>query len=339
MLRSSFKPKRRWRRPLVMLALAVSVVVLSPVSSSAGPATNGRIVFQRVFWDPHGHTRQIALFTVRPDGTDVQRLTDPPAGVETGAPDWSPDGSSIVYVRAAFGEPPAWSHIIVVGADGTGRVDLTEGHCQAPCRAEEDPAWSPDGKRIAFVRVAHEVRGIFVMRADGTHRRRVVVPPSDRFVDSAPAWSPKGGRLVFERLDRRRDAAALFVVRLDDDRTRRITLWTLFGGNRPDWSPDGSWILFQAPIVDGTTELCVIHPDGTGLRSITKSRDFGWSWAGFSPDGTMITAIRVPGENTENDVYVMNADGTGIQAVTDSLPSPAGAPPPAEGLPDWGPAT
>jgi Tol biopolymer transport system component len=342
MLRSPFATKRAWRRLVAALALTFSVLVWSSPGSNAGTVTNGRIAFQRVFWNAQGHTLRIALFTIDPDGTDVQQLTDPPAGMATKRPDWSPDGAFIAYMRGIVPEKEqrVRYRIFRIRTDGTDREDLTKGHCRRrSCFGEEDPAWSPDGERIAFVRVAGDVASLFVMRADGTHRRRVMPAPSKRFIDSAPAWSPDGQRLVFVRSDRRRAAAALFVVRLDDARTRRITLWTLDGGNYPDWSPDGNAIVFQEPIAHGSTQLFVIHPNGTGLRSITGTPRFGWSWAGFSPDGTMITAVRSDGETTENDVYVMNSDGTGIQPVTGSLPAPGEPLPPAEGLPDWGAAT
>jgi TolB protein len=329
-----------WLRRRIATASVVTTVILvaatpSVLASStpmAGQFPNGRIVFQRVFWDPHGHTRMIALFTVEPDGSDVQQLTDPPAGVETGRPDWSPDGLSIAYMRTNLDEPRR-PHIVRIAADGSSREDLTKGHCpKVRCQAESDPAWSPDGIRIAFVRVVRDVPSIFVMRSDGTHRRRVMPPPPDRFVDSTPAWSPQGDRLVFARYDQRYENATLVVVRLDDGHADRITAWNPHGGSHPDWSPDGGSILFQEPTVGHETQLFTVSPDGTGLTQITNVRGVAWIWGGFSPDGAMITSVRVPGEASENDVYVMNLDGTGIQPVTSSLSLR-----PAEGLPDWGP--
>jgi Tol biopolymer transport system component len=138
---------------------------------------------------------------------------------------------------------------------------------------------------------------------------------------------------VFARLDQKREATALFTVRLDGTNIRRITPWSLDGLQRPDWSADGHWILFTKPTgADGATQLCLIHPDGTGLRQITRSPDSWWAWGSFSPDGTMLTAVREPGEASQNDLYVMNLDGTGMRPVTGSLSLEE-----AEGVPDWGP--
>jgi Tol biopolymer transport system component len=125
--------------------------------------------------------------------------------------------------------------------------------------------------------------------------------------------------------------AALFTVRLDGSKLRRITPWEVDPLSRPDWSPDGQWILFQQPTDDGSTQLCLVHPDGTGLTKVTDVPGVWWTWGSFSPDGTRITAVRAPGEASENDVYVMNVDGSGITPLTASLSLDA-----AEGVPDWG---
>jgi hypothetical protein len=138
----------------------------------------------------------------------------------------------------------------------------------------------------------------------------------------------------YEPLDNVREAAALFVVRVDRAHFRRITPWALEEGTRPDWSPNGHWILFQRPNSKGRTRLCLIHPNGTGFHRITHSRI--WRWGRFSPDGMMITAQREPGETTQDDIYVMHRDGSGIEPVTGSVLDPGEPFAPAEGLPDWG---
>jgi Tol biopolymer transport system component len=321
------------RRTLVVLIVAFVFAGSAATAAERPwipvPPATGRIAFQRVLFN----RGRIAIFTIEADGTDVQRITFPAHGIETARPDWSPDGRRIAYMRANFPwDDSVPRHLLVVWADGSHRVDLTLGACAPPrCFGEEDPAWSPDADRIAFVRIVRKGASIFVMTRAGTERRPVTSPPSRRFADAAPSWSPPGDELVFARWDADRERSSLFVVALDGTAPRRITPWG-DGLSRPDWSPDGRWIVFSRPDEAGLGKVLLVHPDGSGLHTITHGpRGGDWVWPAFSPDGRMIVAVRIPGEHSENDIYVMRRDGTGIRPVTTKLSTY-----PAEGLPDWG---
>jgi TolB protein len=327
-------------RTTAVLAIAVAATLL-PLMSSAGGVelqkhARGRIVFQRVYFGgPDLSTQRIALFSVHPDGTGLRQLTSPPRGLSTRHGDLSPDGRRIAYFRARVSG--VWRpRIFVMRANGTHPVDLSEGHCpRVACIGEQDPTWSPDGDRLAFTRLFAGTQSIFVMRSDGTRRRRVVPTPAPRYEDSAPSWSPDGRRLVFARYDDERGRQALFAAHLDGTNTRRITPWMrVWATNFPDWSSDGRWIVFHSqPAAGAKSQLCLVHPNGEGFRRITHSAERDWLWGSFSPDGTQITAIRFPGETTQNDLYVMNLDGTGIRPVTESLATTIES---QEGVPDWG---
>ena len=101
-------------------------------------------------------------------------------------PSWSADGKTIRYGRS------------LVRADGSGSSEL-------PRNVPLAGAWSPDGQRIAVVRVAHssaEARnptklGLWVMNADGSNARRV----ARKATSGEPAWSPNGRRIAFRRYD------------------------------------------------------------------------------------------------------------------------------------------
>ena len=108
-----------------------------------------------------------ALFTVRLDGSGLQRLTS--FTLRAGASDWSPNGKKIVfeaYPRGAYGD------IYVVDASGGTPVDLTH-----DTTGQSDPVWSPDGHRILFLdnRFVNEVgrTGLATMSPDGSRRRFV----------------------------------------------------------------------------------------------------------------------------------------------------------------------
>jgi Tol biopolymer transport system component len=140
-----------------------------------------------------------------PDGVtqdEARRLTTLPAGFgEDIEPQFSPDGSSIVFTRFKSERKSA---IHRVGIDGTGLERLTPWRLNA-----SDPDWSPDGKRIAFDSGDAGRRGskgnIYVMRADGSERTRLTdhpqlnegcCPPRPGLANN-PVWSPRGTQIMF----------------------------------------------------------------------------------------------------------------------------------------------
>jgi dipeptidyl aminopeptidase/acylaminoacyl peptidase len=112
--------------------------------------------------------------------------------------------------RIAFGSSAG---IHVVGADGTGLKRLTRSW-------DDDPAWSPDGGRIAFTRLLGGSGQIWVMNSDGTGLRRLT---SGRFSSNHPTWSPDGRRIAFEQDTARRDGTVgIYLMSSDGRGVRRL---------------------------------------------------------------------------------------------------------------------
>ncbi|MGE3272901.1 MAG: TolB family protein [Chloroflexota bacterium] len=167
------------------------------------------------------------MFVMNTDGTNEIRVT--PEGVSVGAssPSWSPDSSRLAI--AVYGDEE--TNIWVVNADGSGGVPLTAGRGRS-----EFPSWSPDGRKIAFIRErANRPTAIYVMNADGTGE--IQVTPDDEGVERyAPSWSPDGTRLAYST------NRTVWVVSADGSNAKALT--QVFARNTlvPDWSPDGSRI-------------------------------------------------------------------------------------------------
>jgi len=157
------------------------------------------------------------LYVMNADGTGVVRLTSRP-GYESEC-SWSPDGSTLVF---AWGDNRGRSEIYTIRADGTDERELTNGGLLTPPIGSRDPAWSPDGAKIAFnaSRQYFGVNdgGIYVMNADGSHQVRL--SGSQTYATDNPTWSPDGTMIAYAAYaDTSTD---MFVVNADGSGERRL---------------------------------------------------------------------------------------------------------------------
>jgi len=210
-------------------------------------------------------------------------------------------GSSAAPVSA---RPSVWNgDIYVVNADGTGRRRLTRD------RAEEfDPAWSRDGTKIAFSRSVGRRYQIFVMNADGTSPTQITDGGSSA---SDAAWSPDGTRIAFARCSE--GSCDIYVMNVDGSGVERLTRAEHPGAWDPTWSPDGQSI--AAAEIGG---IAVMNREGQARYRVTDgpADDDNPEW---SPVGPQIAFDGSRGLWDE-DIYVVDSNGTGLTDLTDSQP-------------------
>jgi Tol biopolymer transport system component len=314
----------------------MALLIPAAAALATAPGQNGQIAFRRYL----GPDRtKGAIFIAAPDGTGERQLTSPPGKAGDDYPDVAPDGRFVAFQRCGVKR----CSIYAVNTDGSGlhRVDRGCGNGPGKCTDNSYAAISPDGKQIAFVRafgpvvhdqIAHV--GIYRMRVDGSHVRKVSLPRTRTAEDGDPQWSPDGKQIVFVRHNvtaKPAEKQAVFTVRADGTGLRRVTAYKLAAGDGPDWSPDGTQILFRSPESEDflNSDIWTIHPDGTGLRQVTHAGAGVKVYsASFSPDGTRIV-LGMSGIADQADVYTIGVDGTGLAPVTRT--------PLWDSAPDWGP--
>lgn len=334
------------------------------------------------------------LYSVHSDGTGLKRLTTGMALDDH--PAWSPDGSQIAFVstrRPAETAGLAWTAIHVMNADGSGV------HCVSPAKvADYSPAWSPDGKWIAFASGTGRAGStdLLVMKPDGTDRRLVTtnggwpafssdsrslffhrmgrtkwgiwrvnvdgseaepVTPAD--VDAFTPWASLDGRWLVAAVRRgshrqievlelaTKEWSALTADETDhwnpsisadgkrvvyhqstaDVTVPHVEMWgapaetelklVRVAGSFPALSPDHSQL---ALVANNFTRLDVMHPDGSGRKTLYTGKHRGvFSLAWDPDDGRIAFGVggSFQGPKGEVDLMAVRPDGTGLQPLTE----------------------
>jgi dipeptidyl aminopeptidase/acylaminoacyl peptidase len=210
----------------------------------------------------------IDVYLMRPDGTDVRRLTttnQPGEGNGSQQPTWSPDGERLAVVT---GDATGVARIVVIRADGTDPQPITDGP------GDVFPAWSPDGKWIAFQRDDSEV---WLVRPDGTDAHELAT--TDR--PTRLSWTPDSTAVTFAR------GAQLVSVPVDGGEENVVAgaRWSqaydagwLDGGALVAYTsdPDGLYLVSEEP--DGTSShiggpepatIVLAEPGGPVRRTLT----------------------------------------------------------------------
>lgn len=185
---------------------------------------------------------------------------------------------------------------------------------------DQDPAWSPDGARIAFESSRGDnfrTRRIHVMNANGTETRKLT---ESSLSEEDPIWSPDSARIAFAM-----GSGEIWVANADGSGTAtRITDVSTQDKRayEPDWSPDSSRITFNAAPAGCCylSDVWVVNADGSGQENVTKSNEVGEYAPVWSPNGRKIAYQR----NSEQDysgLWKMNPDGTNQESIPNTRTS------------------
>lgn len=218
-------------------------------------------------------------------------------------PTLSPDGEKMIFIKVLEGH----EQLFIADIDGRNEHQITR-----DATDKEDPAWSPDGKQVAFVVVGAK-NSLHVMAIDGS-ADRVVSPATQSPIH--PAWTPDGRSILYCTDDDlqppNKNSAEIYRLELSSG---GITTVISGGVNTfPVPSPDGKRIAFRK--MEGiNSEVYTANADGTQLVNVTAHPAFD-GWPSWSPDGKRIVYASNPFGNYQ--IFVMNADGSGRQLVANT---------------------
>ena len=283
------------------------------MSPSVTPTAFGGGTGQIAFSSNRTGSMQIWLMNV--DGSQQRQLTNMPDGACD--PDWSPDGKKIAFISPCMSRRELYEGSKIFLLDLTGvNEPYSLGVPPSPA-ADYDPAWSPDGNRIAFTSTRSGNPDIYVFNlVDNSFRQLTNLSLTEK----QPAWSPSGTQLAYVRDN---PSSQIWVMSDTGQFQSRFSLSGEINDIWPVWSPDGNFILFSQMSGGNVPWLSTLSYEERNTANAKRIPAKGQpdvgpvAQANISPDGGWIAFESWP-DGTNHDIYIMTINGANrLQLTTD----------------------
>ena len=274
-------------------ALIVSAFIQMHAVESGYAAWKPKIVFSST------RDGDSEIYVMESDGSKQVRLTVDPA--RDYDPSWSPDGERIAFVS---NRERGQEQIFVMDSDGGNTTRLTADS------THQEPAWSPNRDKIAYVRNKGG-RQIWIMDADGGNQTQLTEVGKNR----NPAWSPDGMRIAFR--SHKNGAAGLYVMEKNGSNPKRLAPEMNITSN-PAWSPDGQRIAYDQSLGVWPSQIYVVDSDGGGQPERLTDDLPDKSSPVWSPDGDMIAYAASEGwGDVPLTIDLMTSDGKHLKQLSE----------------------
>jgi len=294
--------------PPVVEITATSAPGITPVIGPTPLGGSGQIAFASA------RSGAPQIYLMNADGTGLQTLTK----MDHGAcqPAWSPDGSQLVFISPCpargefFQNTYTGASLYLINADGTNQKTLS-----VVPGSDYDPAWSPDGKRIAFTSVRDGLKEIYVLDV-ATDVVTRLTNSTGGIENSQPAWSPLGNQIAYTV--KRVGAYQVWVMSDTGQNNVQLAhsgqdLWDYL----PTWGSDGKTVLFnERNLGPGRPWLMSISYLERDTKKPTKlNLPSPIENVHFSPDGLWITFESADADGNW-DIYFATVTGGNITRLT-----------------------
>jgi len=242
------------------------------------------------------------IYLIRPDGSQMTRLTDTNHSIDKRSPTWSPDGKSLAF--SAFLDVEQ-IYVLDVEESRDNPYDPLAGvHRPISDRyvSSYSPAWSPDGSKIAYTS-DDEYGDTQIFEVDVASGKRTQLTDGEAFKTGA-SWSPDGTRLAYS--SKADGDFEIYLLLLKDRRVVQLTA-NGYADTGVSWSPDGNYLVYASDAT-GTDQLYITTREGEKPTRLTFD-SFVNGDASWSPSGCCIAFVSNRDGNAE--IYVIDAPKLG----------------------------